>query len=132
MPNADELVAEYLQIRDYQAKESKRFEEYLKPGRDRLSEIENQLMELLNAQGGKSLKTEHGTCYKSVIVTPKIVDREKYLDVVPENYETWGAGMLQLAKPKKESIDEYMESNGGKLPEGVECSTYVRLNVMKG
>jgi len=129
--NADDLVAEYVKLRDYMAAETKRFTEFLAPYKSKQDEIELKLMEILNAQGANSLKTNHGTAYCSTIVTPKIIDREKYLDVVMENYDTFGAGMLQLGAPKKEAIEEYMQNNDGQLPAGVETSSFVRINVRR-
>lgn len=131
-PTADELIAKYLGIRKHLTLETKRFDEYCAPFKAQQEEILGQLLEMLNALGGdgrQSLKTDKGTAYKSVIVTPKIVDREKYLDAVLDNYGTWGAGMLQLGAPKKESIDAYLQDTNGQLPDGVETSSFVKVNV---
>lgn len=128
---ADDLVAEHIKIDDYLATEAKRFTEFCKPYRDRLSELEGKLLELMQANGVKSVKTDHGTGYISVIVTPSIKDREAFLDAVMEHYDTWGAGLLQLGKPKKEALDEYMTANGNALPPGVETTSFVRVNVRR-
>jgi hypothetical protein len=129
--NANELVAEYVKIRDWMAGETKKFEEFLAPHKTRLNEIELKLMELLDQQGANSLKTLSGTAYKSTIVSPKITDREAYLDVVMDNYSTFGAGMLQLGSPKKEAIEEFMANNNGHLPAGVETTSITRVNVRR-
>ena len=128
---ADQLVTEFIKIRDWLTAETKRFTDFCIPYREKQSLIESKLLEILNQQGANSLKTDAGTVYKSVIVTPQIADREKYLDAVLENYDTWGAGMLQRGKPKKESLDDYMASTNGQLPDGVTTTSYVHCNVRK-
>lgn len=128
---ADELVAEFIAIRDELASANKRFAELCAPRIARKDAIAMELMEKLNAEGSNAGKTPHGTYYKSVIVTPKIIDREAYLDAVMDNYDTFGAGMLQLGAPKKEAIDEYMQTNNGQLPPGIETTSYVHCNVRK-
>ena len=133
-PPVDQLIAEYIKLKDFLSVEAKRFADYAAPYKDRMEEIEGKLLEMLNALGGdgrQSLKTENGTAYKSVIVTPKIVDREKYLDVVLDNYDTFGSGMLQLGAPKKESIDAYMQETNGQLPAGVEITSFTRVNIRR-
>jgi hypothetical protein len=128
---ADNLVAEHIKIDDYLSSEIKRFQDFCKPYRDRLSEIEGHLLELMQEQGVKSVKTDHGTSYISTITTPAIKDREAFLDAVMDNYDTWGAGMLQLGKPKKEALDAYMAENGNVLPAGIETTSFVRVNVRR-
>lgn len=130
-PTADQLVAEYIKIKDYLAQEAKRFADFCKPYNERQEAISNQMLEMLNQVGGESLKTEAGTAYKSTINTPKIIDREAYLDQVLENYDTFGAGMLQIGAPKKEAIDDYMQNHDGALPSGVEISSFVRVNIRR-
>jgi hypothetical protein len=98
-----------------------------------------------------NISTEHGTAYKSTIVTPRIVDRESYLDLVLDehNYETFGRGMLQVGAPNKAAFDEYVErrkreiteyqeANGGQLPAdvsilpaGCDTSSYTRINIRR-
>lgn len=134
LPSADSLVQEYLKIKDYLTQQARAFTDFCKPYRDQQTLLENQMLDMLNKLGGdgrQSIKTESGTFFRTTIVTPKIVDREKYLDLVLENYETWGNGMLQLGAPKKEAIDAYSRENNGALPAGVETSTFVNLNVRR-
>lgn len=131
MTTADDLVAEFVKIREHLARETKRFSDYCAPAKARQDAIAMQLMEILNEQGANALKTEHGTAYKSVIVTPKIIDREKYLDAVMDHYDLWGAGMLQLGPPKKEALDDFMLAYNGQLPDGVQTTSYVHVNIRK-
>ena len=145
----DALVQEALAIDDYVKAENKRLSEFLAPYRARAEEIDRILLARMLEQGMPSIKTDHGTAYKSTIVTPKIVDREAYLDLVMDNYETFGRGLLQVGAPQKAAFDEYVErrkqeisayqeANGGALPNdvgilpaGVEISSFTRINIRR-
>jgi hypothetical protein len=127
---ADDLIIEHIKIDDHLQAQAKKFKDFCKPFQDRMAVIEGELLTLMQSQGSTSIKTDHGTTYISTIVTPKISDREAFLDAVMEHYDQWGSGLLQLGKPKKESLDEYVTANG-KLPPGVETSSFVRVNIRR-
>jgi hypothetical protein len=131
---AQELISEYIEIKDKLAKWDDLYAQKCAPDKLRLEEIQGKLHGMLQELGGdgrQALKTDKGTAYLSRIVTPRIIDREKYLDVVLDNYDTWGAGMLMLGAPKKEAIDDYMSSHDGQLPGGVETTVIVRCNIRR-
>ncbi len=147
----DALIVEALSIEDYCKGELKRLTEFLAPYRARAEEIDKILLQRMIQHNMPNISCEHGTAYKSTIVTPKIVDRESYLDLVLDelNYETFGKGMLQVGAPNKAAFDEYVErrkreiteyqeANGGALPPdvsilppGVETSSYTRVNIRR-
>lgn len=147
----DQLVAEAVTIDDYCKEQIKALGEFLKKYRERAEEIDKVLLKRMIEQGMPNIVTDHGTAYKSTIVTPKIVDRETYLDLVldEQNYETFGRGMLQVGAPNKAAFDEYVErrkreiteyqeANGGQLPNnvsvlppGVDTSSYIRVNIRR-
>lgn len=131
---AADLLKEHFDIDDYVSRETKRLKEFLQPFVDRDEAIKVRLQAKLNELGGekgRSIKTEFGTFFNTTITTPKIVDKEKYLDCVLDNYDTFGNGMLQLRAPNKESIEQYMKDNNGALPPGIESSSYVNLNIRR-
>lgn len=130
-PTADKLVAEYFQLKDQLEAWNKKFAEHIKPTQARLEELSNLLLALLNQQGAESLKTDHGTAYKSTIVTPSIVDRDAYLDFIEQNWGEIGNEMLQLGAPQKKAVQDYMESHNGVLPPGTKISSFTRVNVRR-
>lgn len=137
MTDAASLIAEYNQIEDHLAQQSKLFAEYRKIYDEKLNAIRNQLLEMLNAlNSGKpegkraSLSTEHGTAYLSTIVSPKIIDKEKYLDFVLDDWDARGA-MLQIGAPQKDALRDYMDSHDGALPPHVEVSSFTRVNIRR-
>ncbi len=135
--SAADLIKEHNDISDYLTAETKRLNDHLKPARERLAAIEAELQtQLLALNGGDptgkkaSLKTDAGTAYLSTIMTPKTVDREKYLDWCLDNYPQWG-GMLQIAAPHKDTLREYMDSNDGKTPPYVSVEYFTRCNIRR-
>lgn len=132
-----ELIAEHNKIKDFVAAQSKALSEHLKPYNERSTQIENKLLELLNAlntghsQGQKaSFSTDHGTAYLSTIVTPKVVDKEKWLDFCLEDWDARGA-MLQIGAPIKDALQSYQDDNNGALPPHIETSAFTRVNIRR-
>lgn len=126
-----QLVAESTQIDDYIKQQTAALAEFLKPYRDRAAEIDKLLLERMISEGVNSFKTDFGTAYRSTIITPKIEDRNAYLAAVFDNWQTYGAGMLQIGAPKKEAIDEYQKEHEGALPPGVTTTSFTRVNVRR-
>jgi hypothetical protein len=132
-----ELIAEHNKIDDWLKAESKRFMEHCAPAKTRMEEIEQALHTMLldlnagNAEGKKaSFSTDAGTAYLSTIVTPKVTDKEKYLDWCLDNWPKYGA-MLQVGAPQKATLQEYQDENDGKLPPFVETSSFIRVNIRR-
>ena len=123
-----ELIKQYHELNAWLEAETKRLEDYFGPHRKRLEEIKNQLLAMANELKVDSFPTEFGTAYKSTIVTPKITDKEKYLDWVLENWDMAG-DMLQIAAPQKKAVDAYMQEHNGSLPPFVEISSFTRMNI---
>ena len=128
--SADVLVAEYIALDDKLTAAQKAIDEKLKPWKARQEEIKNLLLAMLNEQGAENIKTEHGTAYKSIIVTPKATDKLKYLDWVLEDWDKRG-DMLQLGAPQKAALQEYMDDHGGQLPPYIETSSFTRINIRR-
>lgn len=129
-PTPADLIQHYHQLSGWLDTESKRLEEYYKPHRVKLEEIKNQLLAMLNEQNLDSFKSEHGTAYKSEITTPKIIDKEKFLDFVLEDWGNRGE-LLQIAAPQKSAFENYMQENNGALPPFTEVSKFIRLNIRR-
>lgn len=129
MISAADLVAEHIRIDDFVKAETKKFGDHLAPHKKRMEEIQNLLLNLLNEQKTNSMSTDNGTAYISTILTPKIVDREKYLDFVLADTEAYE--MLQVSAPQKEALKHYLETHDDKTPPGVEVSYFNRLNIRR-
>src|SRR5262245_48375693 len=102
-----ELINEFIKLDDWVKAESARFNDHCKPVRERLEAIRNELLQHMHEQKTGSFKGEDGgTAYKSEIVQPKVVDRDRYLACVldPANWVTFGNAMLQIGAPQKEAF----------------------------
>ncbi len=126
---ADVLIAEALSLKDKIAEGSKQFETWKKPFADRLEEVENKLLAMLNAQKLDSVRADSGTAYKSTITNYKVVDRGAFFDCVAENWEGFGNNMLQLGVIK-DGIKEYVEEHKT-LPPGITQDQFTRINIRR-
>lgn len=134
-PAAASLIRRYYEVEAFLKAQSDAFEKNAKPHRDELEQIKSQLharlVELNGAEGKRaSLATEYGTAYLSTIVTPKVIDREKWLDWCLEDWNGRGA-MLQITAPQKDAFNDYRDRHDGALPPNVEISSFTRVNIRK-
>lgn len=132
MTTPADLIDEHIRLDDFLKAEAKRFDEFCRPTRDRLNEIHQQLLGMLIEQKTNAFRTDFGTASKSVIVTPKIEDRDAYLKFIGDNWSKYGNEMLQLSAPQKDAVKTWMEDNAGQLPPGVVTSSFVRVNIRRG
>lgn len=125
------LIAEILQLDDWIDAQTTRFNEHMKPHREKIEALKNQVQDYLNNSGGKSFKCEHGTAYLSTIVSPSIDgDKTVFLDWCLDDWDHRGA-MLQIGAPQKTALQEYMDAHQGQLPPAVKTSSMTRLNVRR-
>ena len=122
-----EMIKKYLEIKDYIEREQKAFDEKTEPYTKAMSTIANHLLEVLNTQGGQSIKTDFGTAYKATSMAAKVVDREEFYNFVfdhrAHNYLT--------AAVSKDAVKEFMEINNGLLPPGIEISNFTKVNIRR-
>ena len=129
IPTDEQLIAENHQIEALLKQATDKLNEWAKPHKARLTEIEDELFRRLKERGADSTSTEAGTAYISTIMSTKVEDREKLFDFVAENWETVGAEVqLNLAKG---AVQSYMEHNNGLLPPGISNSYFQRLNIKR-
>lgn len=91
-----------------------------------LAKVEGVLLQLFDEQGMQSVKTPHGTAYKSTRTSATVADWEQVLGFIREN-DAWP--MLEK-RVNKTAVAEYMESTG-ELPPGVNVRTEVTLNIRR-
>ena len=124
------LVIQYQQIKLHVEQQSAQFAAYCKPYNEQIEHIGQQIQAAMIEQGVKSVKTDTGTAILSTIVTPKVIDKEKFLDFVLEDWDNRGA-MLQIGAPQKDALQEYQDANENRLPPAVEISTFTRFSIRK-
>src|ERR1700686_2322895 len=88
--SAPDLIQEYRNVDSWVTKETARFTDHIAPHKKRMEEIKGILLGMMNEAKLNSLPTDNGMAYISTIMTPKITDRDKYLDFVNENWDSFG------------------------------------------
>jgi hypothetical protein len=126
---AEQLIAETIALKDKLAAAQKQFETFCKPWKQTIEENENKLLALLNDQRLDSVRADSGTAYKSTITSYKITDREAILDLINNNWDTFGSDMMLLGV-QKDAVKRYVEENG-KLPDGLTSDSFTRLNIRR-
>ena len=147
---AEQLIAEHNKLDDWLKAETKRFGEFLKPHKERLEEIGNQLLALSNLQKWDSIRTDAGTAYRSTLlnaaVSPEglpytspgpdgvlkgpVVGREALIDFALDNWEDIGNDLL-LVSPQKDAVKRWMEAHDGQPPPGVKTGFFTRINIRR-
>jgi hypothetical protein len=109
--NADQLIARYIQLRDFVEKRSKEHAEELAPYNAALKAIENAGSALLIEQGGDAGKanivTPSGTMYRKKWVSLTMADRAAWMDFVIADWDA-REKFLTSAVTKSE-IEEWIE-----------------------
>lgn len=133
------LIAEIIALDDWIDAQQKRFDEHVKPSREKIEALKNQLQDRLlvlnEAKSGEypkaSIATGAGTAYLSTIITPSIEgDKTRFLDWVIENWDERGA-MLQIGAPQKTALQEWQDEHQGQLPPFVKTSVMTRVNIRR-
>lgn len=119
-----EMIGQYIQCRDWLEAEQGKFDERCKPVRERMQLLEGAVTEALLAAGGESLKTEHGTAYRSTTLAVRCADRETFMDFV---FDGRREGLLTSAV-SKDAVKEYMDMHNGEAPPGVDITFIHKTN----
>lgn len=133
MSNLADLIEQRQKLKAYLDGEQERFNEFCKPYREKMEQLDAQCSAMMLEQGIKSLRTDHGTGILSEITSAKIKadERDAYLDMCLEQWDAFGAEMLQIGPPKAEAIRNYMDTHEGHIPPHIEMSTVLRFSVRK-
>lgn len=141
---AEQLITEHNKLEEHIKAETKRFADFMKPHKDRLEAIGNELLALSNLQKWDSIKTDAGTAYRSTLLNVSVspdglpytvnsqdhVGREALLDFALDHWDDVGNDLL-LVSAQKDAVRKYMEANEGKPPPGVKVGWFTRINIRK-
>lgn len=125
-PNADELIRTYVALRDKIRDIEKAHVEQLRPYREALAYREANLLEALDRAGLQHMKSPHGTAFKSVRTSAKVVDWPATLGYIRER-EAWD---LLEARVSKTAAVAITEDTKQPIP-GVEISSELTINVRR-
>lgn len=122
--NDADLVRKYVELRDRKKQVEERLKEELAPLSNAMDTIEAALLQRMNESGAESIKTEHGTAYKSKFMATRVADREALMAFVRAKE----AFHLLSAAVSKDAVRDYMEQSGGNPPPGVDVSFTTNVN----
>ena len=122
----DQMARDYVALRDKKAAIEKENLERVAPYTAMLRRIEGYMLEVLNTAGADSIKTPHGTVYKSMRTSATVSDRQAFLDFVlaTKLYELLESRVSKLAA--QAIIAETQKD----IP-GVETSSELVINVRR-
>lgn len=121
--NANELIAQYIKLRDFVAKRSAEHAEELRPYNEAMAAIENAGSAMLIQQGGDEGKanivTPAGTMYRKRWSSIKMADRGAWLFFVAQDWAD-RQRFLTSAVAKTE-VEDWIETNKA-VPPGLDIS----------
>jgi hypothetical protein len=123
---ADTMIDKYVRLRDKVKEIKARHTEELAPYGDAMNVLEGWMLEAMNQAGLKSMKSVHGTAYKSLRTSTKVVDWTEALRYIREN-EAWD---LLEARVSKSAAAVVVEETGAPIP-GVETTSEITVNVRR-
>lgn len=105
--NMNQLVDQYVKLRDKIKVADDAHKTKLKPAREYLALLESKLMDQLNQIGGDSVKTPHGTAYRTTRRSATIADGKVFRDYVIANAEF----DLVDWKANATAVDDHIKNN---------------------
>jgi hypothetical protein len=123
----NDLIAENHKLEDLIKAAQAKFNEWAKPHKARIDEIENEIQRRLLERGADSTKTESGTAYISNIMNQKVESIESLFDFVADHWADVGAE-VKISVPVG-VVRTHMEANEGRPPPGISISYFKRLNI---
>lgn len=122
----DSVIENYVRLRDKKKAVEDRHKQELAPFRETMDQLEAWLLEALNQAGLDSMKSPHGTAFKSTKSSAVVRDWQATLDYIRRN-EAWD--LLEARVAKTTAIGIIKETNQP-IP-GVETSFEVCVNVRR-
>jgi len=124
--NMDDLVQQFVKLRDAIKKADDLHKEKTAPAREYLARLNAALLAQLQAIGGDSVKTPHGTAYKTTKRSATLADAGVFRDFVIEN----GAWDLADWKANAPAVEAFLQEQQ-ELPPGVNLSSVVTVGVRR-
>ena len=122
----DDIVGKYVKLRDTIKLADDAHELKLEKAKAYLKALNAALLDKLNAVGGDSVATPHGTAYRTTRRSASIADGAVFRDFVIENE----AYDLVDWKANAPACDDYLKSEGD-LPPGINLTTAYTVGVRR-
>lgn len=125
-PTIDVRIEQYIKLRDMIKERDDAHKEAMKPYRETLEALNAVMLAHLNAIGGDSVKTAHGTVYKTVKRSASLEDADQFMRHVIGG-EHWE---LLDRKANVSAVEAYVDENGV-LPPGVKWTSTAVVGVRR-
>ena len=123
----NELVEKYRQLRDKTAEIKERHKQELAPYNDAMEKIEAAVLKFLDETGQESARCDTGTAYIANRVSITVADGPAFRGFCEEQE----LPHLMETRPAKSAVEEWMQTNGGALPPGLNYSSERVVNFRK-
>lgn len=124
--NFDELVKNYVRLRDKIKEVDDAHKAKTAAAREYLEQMNGHMLAQLNTVGGDSVKTPHGTVYRTMRRTASISDGETFRKFIIDN----AAFDVVDWKANANAVDDFIKSNGAPPP-GVNFTTAFTVGVRR-
>lgn len=124
--NIDELVSQYVRLRDKIKEAEDAHKAKLKNAKEHLENLNNTLLDRLNQLGGDSVKTQHGTVYRTTRRSATIADGDAFRQFVITNE----AFDLVDWRANANAVDDFIKEQQAPPP-GVNFSTAFTVGVRR-
>ena len=130
MTTPNDLVAEHIRLDNFCDAQEAALKEHLKPHRERMEQIKNELLALSLDQKVKSFKCDEGTAIRSEIMQPRATDKMALLDFCLENWDERG-DLVQIGAPAVAAVRAWMDAHNGSPPPAVQVEFINRMSIRK-
>lgn len=120
------MIEKYVKLRDKKKEIEDQHKLQLAPFNEALDRLEGYMLETMNETGLSSMKSAHGTVYKSLRTSAKVIDWAATLGYIRSN-EAWD---LLEARVSKLAAQQIITETKLPIP-GVETSSEVVVNVRR-
>lgn len=125
----EQLIAENHQIEALVKQANEKLAEWVKPHKERLKQIEDDLFGRLVDRNSTSTSTDAGTAYISTLMNTKVEDATQLFDFLADHWDEYGADIqINLSKA---AVQRFLEANNGLVPPGMSISHFQRLNIKR-
>jgi hypothetical protein len=123
---ADDYIQKYVELSDRVDKKTREYEESIKQDKADMELMKNLLTEEINRLDGQSIKTRHGTAYRSTVTRFRVDDRETWVKWVITNEQ----GTMLTLHVANDAIKDYVDA-GNILPPGLTATTIHNTNIRR-
>jgi CRISPR/Cas system-associated protein Cas7 (RAMP superfamily) len=119
-------IDQFVRLRDEIKKLDEDHKTKMKPYREALDQLNSILLGHLNTIDGQSVKTQHGTVYRTSRKSASLADPEKFMNYVISN------DMFHLIDRKANvtAVEDFISENG-EVPPGVNFKTVFTVGVLR-